>query len=75
MSDAEAATADPEANPTNESKLNLDVEISEVGPCRKHVVVTIPEGDIRSIRGEAVTELADKAEVPGFRVGRIGWCR
>ena len=71
MSDAEAATADPEANPTDESKLNLEVEISEVGPCRKHVVVTISEADITLIRGEAVTELADKAEVPGFRVGRV----
>ena len=74
MSEGEATTADPEiqADAAGESgHLNLDVEISEVGPCRKHVVVTVSEADIAAVRAEAIEELAEKAEVPGFRVGRV----
>ena len=72
MSEGEAATADPgtEADDQNGSRLNLNFEISDVGPCRRHVVVTVPEADIAAIRGEAIDELSEKAEVPGFRIGR-----
>lgn len=74
MSEGEATTADPEtqADAAGEpGHLNLDVEISEVGPCRKHVVVTVSEADIAAVRADAIEELAEKAEVPGFRVGRV----
>ena len=74
MSEGEAATADPEVQDDaaeDSNRLDLGVEISEVGPCRKHVIVTVAEADIASIRGDAVSELADKAEVPGFRIGRV----
>jgi len=50
--------------------LDLNVEISEVGPCRKHVVVTVSEKDIFTIRGESIDELLETTEVPGFRIGR-----
>ena len=69
MSDGETATADPDTDAEN--RLDLTVEISEVGPCRKHVVVTVRESDIARIRNEAIDELADKAEVPGFRIGHV----
>lgn len=74
MSEGEAATADPDVQDDaaqDSGLLNLDVEISEVGPCKKHVVVTVSEADIARVRGEALEELAEKAEVPGFRVGRV----
>jgi len=74
MSEGEAAAADPEVQDgagEESNRLDLGVEISEVGPCRKHVIVTVAEADIASIRGDAVSELADKAEVPGFRIGRV----
>jgi trigger factor len=74
MSEGEATTADPEVqneSADEASKLNLDVEISEVGPCRKHIVVTVSEADIATVRGDAISELAEKAEVPGFRIGRV----
>jgi hypothetical protein len=61
MSEGEAVTADPDVqdDATNKSaKLDLGVEISEVGPCRKHVVVTVAEADISSIRNEAIDELS-----------------
>lgn len=60
-SDAEAAAA----------RMDLKVEIKSVGPCRKHVSVTVPETDIVIIREVCVADLADKAQVPGFRVGRV----
>ena len=52
-------------------RMALRVEIRDVGACRKHVSVTVPEADIATIRGEALGELAEKAQVPGFRVGKV----
>lgn len=51
-------------------RLDLKVEIRNVGPCRKHVNITVPDADIEQIREDAVDELADKAQVPGFRTGK-----
>ncbi|MCA9059378.1 MAG: trigger factor [Planctomycetaceae bacterium] len=50
--------------------LSLSVDIKPVGPCKKHVSVTVSETDIVSIRNEVLGELGDKAQVPGFRVGK-----
>lgn len=52
-------------------KLNLDVDIQSTGPCRKHVKVKIPQADIDHFREEALSEVADTAAVPGFRVGHV----
>ncbi len=54
-----------------DSRMALKVEIKEIGACRKHISVTVPEADIRTIRDDALGELSKKAEVPGFRVGRV----
>ena len=51
--------------------MDLTVEIRNVGPCKKHVSVTVAEGDIAAIREECVGDLSGKAQVPGFRVGRV----
>lgn len=53
------------------AKLNLTVEIENIGPCRKHVAVTVPEADIAMLRDESIDEFSEQAEVPGFRVGRV----
>ena len=68
--DATAEAEDEGAEVEEASRLNLGVEISNVGPCRKHVNITVPEADINRIREDAVDELADKAQVPGFRIGK-----
>ncbi|MCA9084947.1 MAG: trigger factor [Planctomycetaceae bacterium] len=52
-----------------EQKLNLVVEIKNIGPCRKHVSVTVPEADIQTLREESLDEFSLQAQVPGFRVG------
>lgn len=62
------ATADPtEAK----YKMSLQVGIDNVGPCRKHVRVKVPQQDIDHFRDEALAEVADTAAVPGFRVGKV----
>jgi len=53
------------------SRMSLKVEIKAIGACRKHISVTVPEADIRTIRDAALGELSQKAEVPGFRVGKV----
>ncbi|MDA0834690.1 MAG: trigger factor [Planctomycetota bacterium] len=51
--------------------LSLDVEVTDVGPCRKHVRVRIPEADVNHMREHAIEEVATTAAVPGFRVGHV----
>jgi trigger factor len=52
-------------------KMELTVNVETVGPCRKHVRVTVPRSGIDAVQERAVEELMDKAEVPGFRVGHV----
>jgi len=53
------------------SRMALKVDIKDVGSCRKHISVTVSESDIRTIREEALGDLSEKAQVPGFRVGKV----
>ena len=51
-------------------KLELDVKIADVGPCKKHLKVTIPRTEIeRSSRNRWATS-AQRPRFPGFRPGR-----
>lgn len=52
-------------------RMMLSVDIKDAGACRRHISVTVSEADIRAIRGEALRELSGKAQVPGFRVGKV----
>lgn len=79
MSD-ETATETVEAEKTVDSekeggepkfKMSLDVDITPVGPCRKHVRIKIPRTDIEHYQQEAVKEVSGSAAVPGFRVGHV----
>ena len=73
MSDAESLVADPVSGAAVDQKykLNLKVDIQDVGPCRKHVRVTVPRSDINFFSGEALKEIVSTAAVPGFRKGRV----
>ncbi|MFN0198813.1 MAG: trigger factor [Planctomycetaceae bacterium] len=55
----------------HEHHLSLDVEVTDVGPCRKHVRVRIPEADVNHLREHAIDEVSSTAAVPGFRVGHV----
>jgi trigger factor len=51
-------------------KLELDVQITDVGPCKKHLKVAIPRAAIDRQFDESLGELKREAAVPGFRPGR-----
>lgn len=51
--------------------MSLDVSIDDIGPCRKHVRVKVPQADIDHFRQEALDEVKETAAVPGFRPGRV----
>jgi trigger factor len=73
-SDAAATAVEnaPEEDGTaGQEKLNLTVEVESVGPCRKHVAVTVAEADIETLRDECLDEFSEQAEVPGFRQGHV----
>ncbi len=51
--------------------LNLKVDIKDVGPCKKHISVTVSESDIQQLREETVADLSRGTAVPGFRAGKV----
>ena len=59
-----------EVESEEENRLELKVEIEEIGPCKKHVSVAISREDINTLHALSVEELAEEAEVPGFRIGK-----
>ena len=50
--------------------LKNTVTIEEAGPCKKKVVVEIPEEAVKSATDEQYETLRKDALVPGFRKGR-----
>lgn len=51
------------------TKLALDVEITDVGPCKKHLKVSIARPDIERQFNESLDSTKKEAFVPGFRPG------
>jgi trigger factor len=73
--DAGAATATATAvapDPDAPVRLDQAVEISDVGPCKKHVKVTVQRAQIDERLDEKYTELvrSDQPQVRGFRPGK-----
>ncbi|HLQ46917.1 MAG TPA: trigger factor family protein, partial [Planctomycetaceae bacterium] len=62
------ATEKPEEIPA--WRMTLGVDVHDVGPCKKHVRVKVPEGDIKHIRDFVLDDMKSKAAVPGFRPGK-----
>ena len=54
----------------DEDRLDIAVEVKEVGACERHVVVTVSAADIEKYKDEAYSDLMPKAQIPGFRIGR-----
>jgi len=55
---------------TPKRKLDLDVQITEVGPCKKHLKVTIARPEVERQFDESIGSMKKEAAVPGFRPGR-----
>jgi trigger factor len=70
-----AATAVAEVPEEEDEKkpepLNQQVDITDAGPCRKHIKVTIPAEDIHKRLEEKFSEMRTDAQLPGFRPGKV----
>ncbi len=51
-------------------KLAIDVQIQDVGPCKKHLKVNVPRSEIDAQFEESLGSFQRDAQVPGFRPGR-----
>jgi len=51
-------------------KLHQAVEIKDIGPCKKHVKVTVERADIDERLDERYKELVGDSVIPGFRPGK-----
>ena len=67
--DSPATTVEAEPETPPKAKLALDVQITDVGPCKKHVKVAIPRADVEKQFKDSLGEMAREAHVPGFRPG------
>lgn len=72
---ATAAVASPpepaaEQAPEGPSKLRQEVSIKDVGPCRKHITVTVDRGDIDARMSDHFSKLVKESAVTGFRPGK-----
>jgi len=65
----EGAGAPDAGTETEKTKLDLDVQITDVGPCRKHVKVAISRADIDRQFQDSLKEMTREAAIPGFRPG------
>lgn len=50
--------------------IDIDVQVDVKSTCERHVVVTIPAGEVERYRQQSFDEVAPKAEMPGFRAGK-----
>jgi len=67
--DSPVSTAEVESETPPKAKLGLEVQIEDVGPCKKHVKVAIPRADVEKQFKESLGEMTREAHVPGFRPG------
>ncbi|MEW4566420.1 trigger factor [Tautonia sp. JC769] len=51
-------------------RLNLDVQITDAGPCKKHLKIAVPRSDIDQQFEESLGTFRREALVPGFRPGK-----
>lgn len=64
VAEAEVATEEVKA------KLDLEVVITDVGPCKKHLKIAVARTDIDKQFEETFGTMKKEAAVPGFRPGR-----
>src|SRR5438105_5051723 len=68
--EATTATAETEDGEKKPEKLGQDVEIKDVGPCKKHIKVSVHRDAIDKRLGEKFSELVVDSSVAGFRPGK-----
>jgi len=75
MAEEEQGSATPETNEETEQAeqprtAKNTVTVEDAGPCKKKVIVEVPEETIKDMADEQYRELRQDALVPGFRKGR-----
>jgi trigger factor len=77
--DAAAAVTEEITEPVSEEageaeqeskKLHQTVELRDVGPCKKHIKVSVDRADIDRLMDEQFSKLVVDTAVPGFRPGK-----
>src|SRR5882762_3405876 len=71
--DAEAGAATAEApgkDGKEPEKLVQTVEMQDIGPCKKHIKVTVDRKNVDELLDGKYKELMTDAQVPGFRPGK-----
>ncbi len=53
------------------ARMALSVKIEDIGPCKKHVRVSVPRSSIDETFAEILESYSGRASVPGFRVGHV----
>ncbi|QDU60218.1 Trigger factor [Planctomycetes bacterium Pan216] len=66
----EAAEDQAEGQEQTPDRIDLSVDISEAGPCRKHLRVTVPRSEVDRFFNKEFSDLVKSASVPGFRPGK-----
>ncbi|MGO9600617.1 MAG: trigger factor [Isosphaeraceae bacterium] len=66
----EAKGTEPEPEIEAKRKLDIDVQIEDVGPCKKHLKVSVSRAEVERQFEESLGTLQKDAQVPGFRPGR-----
>lgn len=51
-------------------RIDLQVDITDAGPCRKHLKVSVPRAEVDRYFDKEFSGLVKKASVPGFRPGK-----
>lgn len=67
---AEATPEGAAELPKAKEKLQQSVEIRDVGPCRKHIKVTVDRNNIDKLLADKYKQLVGDSWVPGFRPGK-----
>jgi trigger factor len=67
---AESTPPAAEKDADKPPKLNQQVEIKDVGPCKKHIKVSIDRTDLDSRLSNKFSELVPDANMAGFRPGK-----
>ena len=68
-SEQDQAAAVGTAEEPPKRKLELDVQITDSGPCKKHIAIAIPRAEVDRQLEESLGKVRKDAAVPGFRPG------
>lgn len=69
--EASTLVAENGADEAAKPRMDLTVNIEQAGPCKRHVQIKVPRVAIDEVYDSILSDYTDKAEVPGFRVGRV----